>query len=97
MILSTILAFERRSSLGRQNRRRPVRDRRRVAEEVGRGNPGDGRTSHTGTSRCPEGSIKKSIEFTGLDGFLRKRLMRRKEFFLFLLTTIHHHIKRRLK
>jgi len=45
-----------------------------VAEEVGRGNPGDGRTSHTGTSRCPEGSIKKSIEFTGLDGFLRKRV-----------------------
>jgi hypothetical protein len=60
-----------------------------VAEEIGRGNPGDCRTSHPGASRCPEGPIKKSIEFARLDGFLRKRVNEEERVFLFLLTTIH--------
>jgi hypothetical protein len=56
-----------------------------VAEEIGRGNPGDRRTSHSGASGCPESPIKKSIEFTGLDGFLRKRVNEEERVFSILV------------
>jgi hypothetical protein len=59
-----------------------------VAEETGRGNPGDGRTSHTGASRRPQGPIKKSIEFAGLDGFLRKRVNEEER--IFSILTYHY-------
>jgi hypothetical protein len=65
-----------------------------VAEEIGRGDPGDGRTSHPGASRCLEGPIKKSIEFAGLDGFLRKRVNEEERVFSIL---IYHYTRSKLK
>jgi hypothetical protein len=45
-----------------------------VAEEIGRRDTGNRRTSHPGASRCFKSAIKKSIELAELDGFLRKRV-----------------------
>ncbi len=59
-----------------------------MAEEIGRGDPGDSRTSHTGASRCLKGAIKKSIEFTGLDGFLRNRVNEEER--VFSILTFHY-------
>jgi hypothetical protein len=44
-----------------------------VAEEIGRGDPGDCGTSDPGASRCSEGPLKKSIEPVGLDGFSKEK------------------------
>ena len=65
-----------------------------MAEEIGRGDTGNRRTSHPGASRCFKSTIKKSIEPSELDGFLRKRVNEEERVFSIL---DYHYTKSTLK